>query len=159
MIKILHNVALFWVKNANFFAEFFGENIFKIITSVPGQVVRSCPCSSPKLTANVCQKSNKDNNWETRHNAVLSLFMSGQLFAKVASWCTYLQTKNPNLGKFWRVLQWKILVYIMVIWSIFRPFGLFSVHLVYFQAIWYSNWQCGIFCGHLVYFPLVFGML
>jgi hypothetical protein len=35
MIKILH-LALFWAKNANFFAEFFGENIFKIITSVPG---------------------------------------------------------------------------------------------------------------------------
>jgi hypothetical protein len=32
----LHNLALFWVKNANFFAIFFGENIFKIITSVPG---------------------------------------------------------------------------------------------------------------------------
>jgi hypothetical protein len=27
MVKILHNLALFWVKNANFFAEFFGENI------------------------------------------------------------------------------------------------------------------------------------
>jgi hypothetical protein len=27
MIKIFHNLALFWVKNANFFAEFFGENI------------------------------------------------------------------------------------------------------------------------------------
>jgi hypothetical protein len=27
MIKILHNLALFWVKNANFIAEFFGENI------------------------------------------------------------------------------------------------------------------------------------
>jgi hypothetical protein len=37
MIKILHNLALFWVKNANFFAEFFGENISKIITSVPGR--------------------------------------------------------------------------------------------------------------------------
>jgi hypothetical protein len=36
MIKILHNLALFWVKNANFFAEFFGENILKIITSLPG---------------------------------------------------------------------------------------------------------------------------
>jgi hypothetical protein len=40
MIKILHNLALFCVKNANFFAEFFGENfihffgenILKIIT-------------------------------------------------------------------------------------------------------------------------------
>jgi hypothetical protein len=36
MIKILHNLALFWVKNVNFFAKFFGENILKIITSVPG---------------------------------------------------------------------------------------------------------------------------
>jgi hypothetical protein len=27
MIKILHILALFWVKNANFRAEFFGENI------------------------------------------------------------------------------------------------------------------------------------
>jgi hypothetical protein len=39
MIKILHNLALFGVKNANFFAEIFGENIFKIITSVPGHPV------------------------------------------------------------------------------------------------------------------------
>jgi hypothetical protein len=36
MIKILHTLAMFRVKNDNFFAEFFGENIFKIITSVPG---------------------------------------------------------------------------------------------------------------------------
>jgi hypothetical protein len=34
MIKSMHNLALFWVKDANVFAEFFGENIFKIITSV-----------------------------------------------------------------------------------------------------------------------------
>jgi hypothetical protein len=27
MIKFLHNVALFWVKNANFFAKCFSENI------------------------------------------------------------------------------------------------------------------------------------
>jgi hypothetical protein len=36
MIKILHNLALPRVKNANFFAIFFGENIFKIITLAPG---------------------------------------------------------------------------------------------------------------------------
>jgi hypothetical protein len=35
MIKILHNLVLFRVKNANFFAEIFGENILKIIASVP----------------------------------------------------------------------------------------------------------------------------
>jgi hypothetical protein len=36
VIKFLHNLVLFRVKNANFFPENFGENIFKIITSVPG---------------------------------------------------------------------------------------------------------------------------
>jgi hypothetical protein len=40
--------------------------------------------------------------------------------------------KNPNLGKFWRVLQWKMLVY-------------FNGHLVYFRAIWYILWTFGIF--------------
>jgi hypothetical protein len=29
MIKFLHYLALFWVKNANYFAKIFGENIFK----------------------------------------------------------------------------------------------------------------------------------
>jgi hypothetical protein len=42
MNKILHYLALLWVKNANFFAEFFGENIFKIITSVPGWFSYHC---------------------------------------------------------------------------------------------------------------------
>jgi hypothetical protein len=36
---VLHNLALFWVKNANFFSEFFALNIFKTITSVTGVVL------------------------------------------------------------------------------------------------------------------------
>jgi hypothetical protein len=32
----LQKVATVWAKNANIFAKIFGENIFKIITSVPG---------------------------------------------------------------------------------------------------------------------------
>jgi hypothetical protein len=49
MIKILHNLALFRVKHASFFADFFGENIFKIITSVT--YTFSCP--------SVCRKYKK----------------------------------------------------------------------------------------------------
>jgi hypothetical protein len=37
MIKVLQNLALFWVKNGNLFPDFFGENVLKIITSVPGR--------------------------------------------------------------------------------------------------------------------------
>jgi hypothetical protein len=36
IFTFLHNLAAFWVKNAYFFAIFLGENILKIITSVPG---------------------------------------------------------------------------------------------------------------------------
>jgi hypothetical protein len=50
----------------------------------------------------------------------------------------YVQTKNPDLGKFWRVLQWKMLVYfIMTIWPILRPFGIFWGNLVHCLVIWY----------------------
>jgi hypothetical protein len=52
---------------------------------------------------------------------------------------------NQNLGKFWRVLQSKMLVNCVAIWSMSRPFGryilcpfsIFYAHLVYFMAIWY----------------------
>jgi hypothetical protein len=47
------------------------------------------------------------------------------------------QTKNSNLGKFWRVLQWKILEYFMIIWSILQLLEIFYGHLVYFVVIWY----------------------
>jgi hypothetical protein len=46
------------------------------------------------------------------------------------------QTKNPDLGKFWRVLLWKILVYFMTIWYILRPLEIIYGHLVYFVVIW-----------------------
>jgi hypothetical protein len=47
------------------------------------------------------------------------------------------QTKNPNLGKFSRVLQWKVLVYFMTIWSILRPLEICYGHLAYFSPFWY----------------------
>jgi hypothetical protein len=39
----------------------------------------------------------------------------------------YFQTKNPNLGQFWRVMQWNMLVYFVAIWlfGIFFPFWFF----------------------------------
>jgi hypothetical protein len=57
----------------------------------------------------------------------------------------YFQTQNPNLDKFWRVLQWKMLVYFMALLSILRPFGIFLYgHLVFFMAIWYIFPSFGI---------------
>jgi hypothetical protein len=48
MIKILHNLALFWVKTANFLLNFFGENILKIITSVPALIIPTRVTVLPK---------------------------------------------------------------------------------------------------------------
>jgi hypothetical protein len=49
----------------------------------------------------------------------------------------FFQTRNRNLGKIWMVLQWKLSVYFMDIWSILRPFYIFRGNLVYFVVIWY----------------------
>jgi hypothetical protein len=49
MIKYLHYLALFRVKNAKIFAIFFCQNIFKIITSVPGRPIRDLTVSQTRL--------------------------------------------------------------------------------------------------------------
>jgi hypothetical protein len=40
----------------------------------------------------------------------------------------YFQTKNLNLGKSWRALAWKMLIYFMDIWNILLTFGIFYDH-------------------------------
>jgi hypothetical protein len=62
------------------------------------------------------------------------------------------QNKNPNLGKFWRALEWETLEYFKVIWNILQSFGIFYGHLKYFTVIWNILRSFGIFYGHLVYF-------
>jgi hypothetical protein len=53
--------------------------------------------------------------------------------------------KNPNLGIFWRALEYKMLVYFMAIWNIWQPFGIPYSHLVHF-------WSFGVFLHVLVCF-------
>jgi hypothetical protein len=52
----------------------------------------------------------------------------------------FFETKNPSLGKFRKVSQWKMLEYFMYIWSILRPLDIFL----------YILWQFGIFFPVLV---------
>jgi hypothetical protein len=44
----------------------------------------------------------------------------------------YFQTKNPYLGKFWRALEWKMLVQFMAIWNTLMSLDISYGHLVYF---------------------------
>jgi hypothetical protein len=53
----------------------------------------------------------------------------------------YFQTKNPDSGKFWRALDWKLLIVLgpfvifTYIWDILCPFGKFYAHLAYFFPV------------------------
>jgi hypothetical protein len=47
------------------------------------------------------------------------------------------QTKNPNLGKFWRALDWKMLICFIPIWNILGTLGIFYDHLLQFVFIRY----------------------
>jgi hypothetical protein len=53
------------------------------------------------------------------------------------------QAKNPNLGKFLRALDWKMLKYFMAIWNILRKLG-------YFVTIGYMLCSFGAFFPVLV---------
>jgi hypothetical protein len=56
----------------------------------------------------------------------------------------YFQTKNRNLGKFWRALEWKKLVYSVALWNILHLVYVFNGNLVF-------KWHCVIFSPVLVY--------
>jgi hypothetical protein len=47
----------------------------------------------------------------------------------------YFQTKNPNLGKFWKVLQWNMFGIFRAILSILLPNCIVYGHLVQFVVI------------------------
>jgi hypothetical protein len=45
--------------------------------------------------------------------------------------------QNPNLGKFWWALYWKMFKYFMAIWNTLWRFGIFYDHKEHFVFIWY----------------------
>jgi hypothetical protein len=49
----------------------------------------------------------------------------------------YFQTKNPDLGKFWRVLQRKMLVYFTAIWSIVCSLDILMV--IFPVLLWFTK--------------------
>jgi hypothetical protein len=67
----------------------------------------------------------------------------------VARWFLF-KPQNPNLGKFWRLLDWKILMYFMAIWNILQTFWIFYRHFGYFITIWYILCSSGTFFTALV---------
>jgi hypothetical protein len=46
--------------------------------------------------------------------------------------------KKTILGKFWRALEWNMLIHFTAIWNIIQTFGLFYDHLVQFVLIFFG---------------------
>jgi hypothetical protein len=65
----------------------------------------------------------------------------------------YSQTKNPNFGKFWRVLKRKMLVIFTVVWSTLLLFGILCSNLVYFMFIWYIFFPILVCCTKKIWQP------
>jgi hypothetical protein len=69
---------------------------------------------------------------------IVSFIESGARARGVVPGCQMVCFQTPphpqkiKLGKFWRVLQWKILVYFKPIWSTLLLLEIFYGHLVYF---------------------------
>jgi hypothetical protein len=75
--------------------------------------------------------------WRTRNRSTIEIAKKSSS-SQQSCQMVYFQTKNPNLGKFWRVLQCKMLVNFMAIWSILRPFSILYCELVHFVVLfWY----------------------
>jgi hypothetical protein len=55
------------------------------------------------------------------------LFFQIKVPSRVARWYIF-KPKFPNLGKFWGVWQWKMLIYFMTILYILRLLGIFCGH-------------------------------
>jgi hypothetical protein len=66
----------------------------------------------------------------------------------------YFQTKNPDLGQFWKALYLEY-VDICIVW----PFRIFYEHLGYFTNIWDILRTFGIFYEHLGYFITIWYIL
>jgi hypothetical protein len=67
------------------------------------------------------------------------------------------QTKNSNLGKFWRALDWKMLIYFLAFGIFNGHFGIFYDYLVHIVFIWYILCSFGTYCVHLVHILCSFG--
>jgi hypothetical protein len=52
--------------------------------------------------------------------------------------------QNPDLGKFWKALDWKKIDIFLAICNILRTSGIFFDHLVHFVSMWYIFFSFGI---------------
>jgi hypothetical protein len=65
----------------------------------------------------------------------------------------FFSNQIPNVGKFWRALVWKMLIYFMAFWNILQTFWMFYDHLVHFVSTGYIFSGFGILCQEKIWQP------
>jgi hypothetical protein len=75
-------------------------------------------------------------------NAVSRIYNIGRQGCQMV----YFQTKNTNLGKFWKALKSKMSEYFMAIWNILWPFGTFYGHFGNLVVMWYIFFSVLVYC-------------
>jgi hypothetical protein len=110
-------------KKRHFFAKFFGENILKIITSVPDLNLYYYLRLAP-YPAGDCRQTNSTVSLFFQHfgfrDSTSSQCIGGHddHYATRGCQMVYFHPKNPNLGIFLRALEWIMLIYFMAFWII-----------------------------------------
>jgi hypothetical protein len=101
-------------------------------------------CKTPQNLPELNFLARKYTIWQPWHrfeSEILFIWIApdSSLFAWWDQGCQMVcfQTKNPNLGKFWRVLDWVRFIYFTAIWKILSIFEIFHDQLVHFVFIWY----------------------
>jgi hypothetical protein len=56
--------------------------------------------------------------------------------SRVARWFLF-KPKIPHLGKFWRALVWKMVIYFMALGNSLQTLGICHDHWVHFVFVWY----------------------
>jgi hypothetical protein len=120
-----------FLTNTPFFANNFGKNIFKNHSIGPWTRLKKLLAALSFFpTFQICQKCLHAKPRPRRQGCQM----------------VYFQTKNSNLGKFWRALEWKRLVYFIFVWNILRPLWYILWPFCNLVAIWYIFPRFGILC-------------
>jgi hypothetical protein len=122
-------------KNANFsdFLRKFlqNRNICPWSKILNGPIIELRPKEKIERTFRETSTSSVTRDVKRRHVTSRSAFAATCMHQGCQMVC--FQTQNPNLGKFWRKLEWCWKIVIYILW----PFGTYCGDVEYFMTIWY----------------------
>jgi hypothetical protein len=97
-------------------------------------------------------------NWQKSQKIVIITSPYDEAGAGRGCQMVHFNAKNANLGIFRRTLKLKMLVYLMAIWSILRPFCVCNGPLAHCVALWYFLSRFGMLYQAKIWQPCLTGL-